>query len=211
MASAIMHIAIAKKVNEKLHLPEEEFYLGAIAPDIGKLVGLNKTVTHFQSSQEGLPNLNSFIKKYKYDLESTFTLGYFLHLYSDYIWFNEYVNKIYENTSIILKSTGEEVLITQNDFSTLIYGDYTNLNKDLIDYYKLDLSLFFNDVQIPKTKIEEIPLHRLQILVDKLGVILLEAGEEKFYFFEPKLAVTYINATAEGFLTWYQNIKESTN
>lgn len=202
MASTVMHICIAKKVNETLHLPEEEFFLGAIAPDISKQVGESRDVSHFTTQTE-YPDLNTFLDKYKSEIHQTFTLGYFLHLYSDYIWFKYYLDYISRNSKVHLK-TGEEVNLSEEEFTKLIYNDYTNLNTVLIDEYKLDLSLFFEETKIPVTKIEEIPIQKLQILVDKMGLILLESKKEKSYLFDLKDVNTYIEATAKGFLDWYQ-------
>ena len=39
MASAVIHLCVAKKVNEKLKMNERELLLGSIAPDISKQVG----------------------------------------------------------------------------------------------------------------------------------------------------------------------------
>ena len=43
MASAIIHLAIAKKVKERVKVKrEKDYFLGAIAPDISKQVGETK-------------------------------------------------------------------------------------------------------------------------------------------------------------------------
>ena len=39
MASAIIHLAVAKKILEKIHVENEyDYYLGSIAPDIAKQI-----------------------------------------------------------------------------------------------------------------------------------------------------------------------------
>ena len=47
MASAIIHISVAKKINEILHMNEKELFLGTIAPDISKQIGESKDKSHF--------------------------------------------------------------------------------------------------------------------------------------------------------------------
>lgn len=210
MASAIMHLCIAKKVNEKLHLNEKEFYLGAIAPDISKQIGASRNISHFTESPNDFPNLNLFLRKYRHDLSSPFTLAYFLHLYSDYIWEDLYVNYVYKNSSLKTKD-GTKVTIDEKEFSRLLYSDYTTLNEALIDTYLLDLSVFYEEVYIPQSEIDEIPLNKLQVLVDKLGVILLETANPKSYIFDIKDVVTYIDETANSFLEWYFNKTKSTS
>ena len=39
MASAIIHLCIAKEINKYLKMNEKELLLGAIAPDISKEIG----------------------------------------------------------------------------------------------------------------------------------------------------------------------------
>ena len=203
MASCLMHISIAKKVNETLHLNEEEFYLGTIAPDISKQMGLPRRISHFQDTEDSLPDLNRFLRLYKEDLKNPFTLGYFLHLYADYIWSNQYTDPIFN--SPIRMINGEEILMPVKHMKKILYGDYSTLNQTLIDHYNLDLSIFYNEVKTPNTKIREIPLSSLQVLVDKMGVILLETSRPKMYLFEEKEIFSYINEVANGFIKWYLN------
>ena len=46
-------------------------------------------------------------------------------------------------------------------------NDYTNLNIQLIEKYNLDLKIFYNDITNIEYIIKEIPLDKLNILVDK--------------------------------------------
>lgn len=210
MASAIMHLCIAKKVNEKLRLNEKEFYLGSIAPDVSKQIGGSRVLSHFMIDQNSLPDLNFFLRKYRNDLQKTFTLGYFLHLYADYIWSDQYLNYIYKNSILKLKDQ-TQISVDLEEFKRLLYSDYTTLNQQLIDYYLLDLSLFYEEVPIPQTEIDEIALNKLPVLVDKMGVILLETGSPKNYIFDIKDVTTYIDETASSFLEWYYNKTKSTS
>ena len=65
MASAIIHIAIAKKVNEVINKNEKDLYLGSIAPDAAKIVGIDRYLTHFiQESTHGSPDIANFKQLY---------------------------------------------------------------------------------------------------------------------------------------------------
>ena len=61
MASAIIHLAIAKQVKEKGNLEIEDlkdYYLGSIAPDIAKQVGTSRDESHFIfKTRKAIPNL----------------------------------------------------------------------------------------------------------------------------------------------------------
>ena len=64
MASAIIHLCIAKKVNEKLKMNEKELFLGSIAPDISKQIGESKVKSHFlNTSDSDVPNVFDFLEK----------------------------------------------------------------------------------------------------------------------------------------------------
>ena len=76
MASAIIHLCIAKKVNEKLKMNEKELFLGSIAPDISKQIGESKVKSHFlNTSDSDVPNVFDFLEKYKDSLKNPFNMG----------------------------------------------------------------------------------------------------------------------------------------
>ncbi len=200
MASAIIHICVAKEINKKLNLEEKSLFLGSIAPDISKQIGESKEKSHFLTTpKDNVPNITEFLEKYKDQLESPFLLGYFIHLYTDKLWFDEFIRqRVYENTiklldGTILPSNKEEIL-------NLIYNDYTNINISLIDYYNLDLSLFYEEVILPKIVMEEIPIQKLQILIDKMGIIIENSKEEKNYIFDISIIVEFIEYATEKIL-----------
>ena len=81
MASAIIHIAVAKEINKELHMNEKELFLGTIAPDISKQIGESKLKSHFLTNKDSdLPNLNDFLDKYQSNLTEPFIMGYYIHL-----------------------------------------------------------------------------------------------------------------------------------
>lgn len=182
MASAIIHLCVAKEVNKYLNMDEKYLFLGAIAPDISKQIGQTKEISHFldHKNEDDIPNIDSFLKKYRNELNNPFEMGYFIHLLTDKYWFRDYVYKYIERYT---KDKTKEK-ITYTAIKDLIYNDYTNINIDLIDKYELSLDLFFNKFPLPKSKITEIPVNKLDILIEKMGLIIKESKEEKTFMFD---------------------------
>lgn len=184
MASAIIHLAVAKELKKYLNISDEkDYYLGAIAPDISKQIGQNRDISHFITNQKDNPNINLFISRYPNFKYNSFSLGYFIHLYTDKLWFNGFLNKIVTNNTIKLLD-GTSINVTDEEISKMIYSDYTNINSKVIEEYDMNLSLFYEDFKMPKTLITEIPIEKLDILIDKMGIIIENSKEEKVYTFD---------------------------
>ena len=79
----------------------------------------------------------------------------------------------------------------------MLYSDYTNLNVKIIDEYQLDLSLFYEEFIPPKTNMKEIPVNQLDILLNKIGIILENSKSEKTYTLDFNSVKDFINTTAE--------------
>lgn len=182
MASAIIHLCIAKEVNKYLKMNEYDLLLGSIAPDISKQVGETKEISHFldHTNEDDIPNINRFLEKYRKDLHNPFTMGYFIHLLTDKYWFRDYIYQYIE------RYTRENVKkkVTYTAIRDFIYNDYTNLNTDLIDKYMLPLDIFYEEFREPQTLIREIPVDKLDILIDKMGLIIEESKKEKNFVFD---------------------------
>ncbi|MBQ6497229.1 MAG: hypothetical protein IJI58_00745 [Bacilli bacterium] len=198
MASSIIHIAIAKKVLEKVEVDNrKDYFLGAIAPDIAKQIGLNRDISHFViNSKEDVPNVNIFIRRYPYFKYNSFDLGYYTHLYADKIWFDEFLPNFIQNSSLKLLD-GTIVNMPPGDITQMIYNDYTNLNIRVIETYDLDLSLFYEEFQVPETNITEIPVDKLDILINKMGILLENSKKEKTYTLDMYLINDYIDRVSK--------------
>lgn len=182
MASVIVHLAIAKKVLEHINVEDQrDYYLGSIAPDIAKQIGQTKNVSHFIfNTKENVPNIDLFIEKYPDFKHNSFDLGYFTHLYADNIWFDKFLpSRIGSNSLKLLDGT--IIASTPEEITKLLYEDYTNLNISVIEDYDLDLSLFYEDFKIPNTTLNEIPIDKLNILIDQMGIIIENSKQEKTY------------------------------
>ena len=57
------------------------------------------------------------------------------------------------------------------------------MNILLIEEYNLDLSLFYEEIEIPNIKFDEIPLDKLNIIVDKMGIIIENSRKGYTYSF----------------------------
>ena len=184
MASAIIHLCIAKEINKYLKMNEKELSLGAIAPDISKEIGQTKEISHFldHSNEDDIPNIERFLIKYKDKLNEPFTLGYFIHLLTDKYWFRDY---IYQYIERYTKDKNKKK-ITYTALRDVIYNDYTNINISLIDKYNLSLNIFYEEFTKPKTSISEIPIDKLPLLIEKMGIIIENSQEEKTFVFDTK-------------------------
>lgn len=113
MPGYVIHLAVAEKYLEK-HKDKNEnyndFIEGVIFPDSTKI----KSETHYgEKSSES--NLYEFLKEH--EINNSFERGYFLHLLTDYLFYNRYIDKISEK----------------------IYNDYDVLNDALIEKYHVVL------------------------------------------------------------------------
>ncbi len=180
MASFIIHLAVASEINKKIKKDEGKILMGAIAPDISKLVGLSRKKTHFM--KDGYPSLADFLVKYKNNLNDDFVFGYYIHLYTDYLWSKYFVPTIYdENKKIIKFLDGKSIVDKDNLILSYIYNDYTFANLYICNKYKLNLDILKNIGDI-KNIIDEIPYDKFDIILSKLFEILKENPKKNYVF-----------------------------
>lgn len=205
MASAIMHLCIAKEVNKYLHMDERALLLGSIAPDLSKELGETKEISHFldHSSEDDLPNIDHFLRKYRQDLHNPFTMGYLIHLLSDKYWFRDYINAYISRYT----HDKDKKTLTYSALRSVIYNDYTNINIDLIEHYNLSLDIFFNEYSLPQSNITEIPINKLPVLIDKLSLIIKESTTEKTFVFNTNDIIEFISASVKYIIKDIQMLK----
>ena len=199
MASSIIHIAVASELNKKLNRDRSKLLIGTIAPDISKLVGESKKFSHFTiQSDENIPDLDKFLKKYKNRLNDDFVLGYYIHLYTDYLWFKYFLPDVYDNSKhLVTKLDGTIVKCNGLMIEQYIYNDYTNITRDVIDNYDLDLKIFFNEIPKLENIIEEIPMDKIDLIVNKAGEIIENAKERKEFVFNMDNIYNFISLSVE--------------
>lgn len=166
MASYHMHICIAKKINEKLKIDENLFFIGSIAPDLPTELGKPNNKSHFLDDETGVIMSDIFYKKYKNDLYNPYVMGYFVHLLTDYLWFSKYISK-YINE--YLKKENLELSLRYKDLKKKILNDYSNLSDFLEEKYSLNLEKLNCENVLETKSIEEIDATKLNVLIDRLS------------------------------------------
>lgn len=195
MASSVIHMAVANEVNKVLKRDNSKLLIGSIAPDISKQIGQDRTISHF-IFEDGLIDLDKFLDKYKNNLDDDFVLGYYIHLLTDYFWFKYFMPEI-TNYSIIKTLDGKELSLSKEEICKYIYNDYTNINIRVINEYNMDLKIFFNELPEIKNIIEEIPMDKLQVIIDKAGNIIMNSTNGKNYTFDIKNIKQFISFTKD--------------
>lgn len=110
MPSFTIHLAVAKKYLEAHQEEnEEEFYNGVIDPDLK-----DKKTSHY-GQYSSTPDLNRYCREV--GLNSSYNRGYFLHLLTDDLFYNKYLER----------------------FSTEIYNDYNKINRAIVDRYGIEM------------------------------------------------------------------------
>lgn len=196
MASAIMHLAIAKKVNEQLNLNERELFLGSLAPDLNKMVRRSKARAHFYKRGTSDIDLDKFVDKYGRSMSKPFEMGYYLHLYADKLWDEHLFTDIFDDDCIKLLN-GTTLKLDAEERKKIVYNDFTNLNVNIIDKYGIDLSLFYMELKFPKSKIDEVPVKKLNLIVDKMGTFIKNSKKQKTVVLDCKNVYKYIDDSAK--------------
>lgn len=210
MASAIIHIAVANEINKTLKRDNKKLLIGAIAPDISKTIGKEKYISHFSKKDSpDIPNIDLFLNKYLKYLDDDFVLGYYIHLYTDYLWFKYFITDFENKNHLITKLNGDIVKCEENTFYLYVYNDYTNLNIQVIDKYNLDLKVFYEELPIIDDIIDEIPIDKLQVLVDKMGLIISNSRQTKELIFDIKNIENFITISTAIILEDILNIKNN--
>lgn len=199
MASAIIHIAITNNLNKKLKRDKTKILIGTIAPDIAKMLGETKKRSHFQKEDhDNIPRLNLFLKKYQKYLDDDFVLGYYIHLFVDYLWFKYFIPEIINNDKKLIKRLdGTIIKYNGDEFVSYLYNDYTNLNQIVIDKYNLDLKIFYNELPKFKNIITEIPMDKIDFLIDKMGLIIMESKKSKPFCVDSSSIENFIKTSTE--------------
>ncbi len=140
MPSLDIHIALARKYL-KIHndiKDEVEFIKGSLAPDLA----IDRIKSHYTKKvnqnnlKEILKNkigLNEYLAKAKID--NDYEKGYFFHLLTDYIFFNNFFDKNY-----IVKTE-------YNDFKKDLYYSYNQVHEYLINNYDISYGPFQKEVE----------------------------------------------------------------
>lgn len=112
MPGYVIHIVVAQEYCKKNNIKNYKKVIeGTIHPDFAN----DKSQTHYGKSP-AYTNLLEFLKHN--EINNEFNKGFFLHLITDYLFYNKYLTKLVKPQ---------------------IYNDYDFLNKQLIEKYKVIL------------------------------------------------------------------------
>ncbi len=134
MAGFHIHIAIGKVYLKKHKIKDPNaFFKGIIAPDLGA-----KDLTHYTDINRDKNNLIDYLAKkvnlYAYllknNIDSEYQKGFFLHLITDYLFFNKFFAKDY------LRKTNHDTFVKD------LYYSYDINNRYLLEKYNLNNFLF---------------------------------------------------------------------
>ncbi len=205
MASSVIHMCVAKRINDTLQVKDTNMLLlGSIAPDISKHVQETKTRSHFYDNNNHI-DLKKFLNKYQDELAHPFILGYFIHLYTDYLWEKYFLTEIVSNDLIKLLD-GTSIKKDKSLYKQLLYSDYTNLDVTLLDEYNLNLSLFYNEAVIPDVDMEEIPVAKLSKLLDYTSIVIENNKKENAHLFDLNNIKVFIETSAQLILSEIKQI-----
>ena len=146
MPTQMMHIAIAKKVNEKLDLEKNLLYVGCL---ITNWTNVEYHISHFKKEHEGIEGLSNpdlFYDKYQQLLNNPIVLGYLIHILTDRFWNKYMLNNVYlynEDNQVVGVKTRKKKELTMPEESIYelkakTYNKYDNylLGQNLVDKIK---------------------------------------------------------------------------
>ena len=156
MAGYVIHLAVAEAYKSK-HPDDienyDDFIQGIIFPDSV----YDKSITHYGEKSSKV-NLREFLKEN--EINNDYDKGYFLHLVTDYIFYNKFLEC----------------------FSKDIYNDYDVTNKELIDKYNVTIldtikdKVFFKDgdtkvmsIDLAKKVIDEVSELNLEEIINEIN------------------------------------------
>lgn len=185
MASFNIHLAVGKRYLEKTNIikNEKDFYKGIIEPDLVS----DKKTTHYTGTNDKSDllkylSLKVQLKEYlkNESTDSDYQKGVFLHLITDYLFFNTFFDNEYLSN------------ISYYDFCKDLYYSYDITNKYLEEKYKIDCTEFLNQINnnIEKDKKEKntinclgtniLPVDSLDDFIEYVSSINLEEYKNKF-------------------------------
>lgn len=194
MASSIIHICVANEINKKIKKDTKRLLIGSIAPDISKQVGESRSKSHFYV--DNYTNHLKFLDKYERYLNDDFVLGYYIHLYTDYLWEKYFITEL-GTKNLIKKLNGDIVKCNGEMYRLYIYSDYTSLNSQIIDEYELNLAIFYEDIPQIDNIIEEIPMDKINVIIEKMGIIIANSKPRKEFVFDLAAVKKFIDLSVD--------------
>ena len=193
MASFLIHMCVCDEVNKILKKDRKKMLIGSIAPDIAKLVGIDRDITHF--GEYPTFKEEEFLNKYKNNFNDDFVMGYYIHLYTDYLWDKYFIKKIY-NDGIISMVDGRKIKY-DGDICDYLYKDYDSLIEDIITTYDIDLSLLKESMPNIEYIIEEVPMDKLNVVVKRADELVSRKCKNQLNVMNINLIDEFISKIAQ--------------
>lgn len=159
-----IHLEIGKRVNKKLRYRDAElelFLFGNILPDINNQYQVRDISQHYSHnfthySDEEIPGYLSFYQRYKNNFDNPIVYGYFVHLFTDYIWNNDFYSRYDDRDDLNGLDKDSLRILKQRDFkcyNNLFIDNKLSINNvDLV----VDESTIIDRVSINKADINKI-------------------------------------------------------
>ena len=162
---------------------KEEFLTGCVAPDIAIPDTITKNEGHFRDKSDKFfksPDIERFLKKYKTRLNEDFVIGYFCHLFADFVFCDLYMVDIVKPLDnqdnlhnkkdapfVYIKKQRKKVKAIEFKENNPIYDDYTISNDYLINYFNIPLDINFTVDDPHIDEIDSIKLKDIKKEVNK--------------------------------------------
>ena len=144
MPGYVIHLAVGKVYSQNNKIQDwDKFQKGIIAPDVKE----DKAKSHY-GPYSSSPGLDEFINEK--GIEDSYNEGYFLHLLTDYYFYNKFLD----------------------NWKPDIYDDYDKLNKEIIKKYGIEIPCLIKDkVRFKEGELSIINKEELYKFIDLVGKI----------------------------------------
>lgn len=223
MEAKIVYDVLKKNSKTKKNMAQgqKEFLYGSLLPDAGGKA--RKQCSHFWNKVESnqiimTPDINRFLDKYAAAMKQSFLYGgYLAHLHLDREFWNSYIKSqveflninneptkyIQELKSVLIKTNGK-VISSEEFFSeNYLYGDYTRLNKILVQKYNLAIPVYNKYYD---NRIEESDNESMQQVLEKLKIYIADSstyGEIELTVLSLEKLEIFLQWTAQQFVNLY--------
>ena len=232
MPGYIIHLTEAKMVydilkknseikRKNMNQGQEEFFYGCLLPDAGG----QKQSSHFWNKAESnlvirLPDINRFLSKYADVIrQSPLYGGYLAHLHLDREFWDFYIKDqvefldindeqteyIQNLKNVLIERTGRKLSPEEFFSKNYLYGDYTRLNKMLIQKYGLSLMVpVYNECY--NNRIKESDNEDMQHILEKLKTYISEnsiCGTAELTTLSLDTLEVFLQQTAQQFVELY--------
>jgi len=144
MAGYVIHLAIGQEYIRRYNgdiKDKEEFLKGIVAPD-----GTNNNKKAHYGEKDLIESLKNFLEQNKEQLSTDYIKGYFLHLFTDYIFYGKYFSRghyyeDYDRTNkVVIEKYNVKVPKELEQYAKFVDGEPEHLKYHLI-YEIMELSI----------------------------------------------------------------------